>query len=1171
MPPSITKSCDVMTKHIVVALMVLSAALSLAAETIQVRVYREGSNTDYDILNFEPIAGAAGECRLIKKPSSQSMPYGYNAPQMTVPEFVTDKSGKRYTVTEVGMEAFANNSNIYAVTLPESVRTIDVRAFANCPQLRMVVLSQNLEEIMPNAFNGCDDIQEVVVPVGCKLSFIGDNAFGKCNSLTSFTIPEGVTYIGSNVFEGSGLKTLQFDAKNCRIAGTRYNPPLIGLDGLTVKFGEGVRRIPDNLFAETGGLTSMDIPSGITVIGEAAFMNCADLESVTVPATVTTVGGSAFEGCASLRECNLTNVQDLGIKVFKNCTSLQSVRLYNYLMEIPDEMFMNCTSMPEFKFPSRVMLIGERAFYNCRELVIDEKSDLPDNLYQIKAEGFRGCSRLTFYPTMAGMLRDYALSATGIQEARLRSDARLSKAVFADCKSLRTVTRAALPLDEIPDSLFSGCSALDNANMSIKVAEIGAEAFRNCTALSGVKIPDDCIAIGDGAFRGCTGITAVAMNEVLQTLGIGAFSGCASLRSIVIPNSVRYLYSSVFDGCVSLTSVDIGYGVASIQEDAFRGCTAIVSVTANPVTPPAVSDRFMPQEVYASAVLKVPFGQKGAYSNATGWKNFKSAPEELGKVAVRNLLFTPNVLETGINIKVGESLPVSVTVVPQNASDQSVRWVTADESVVRVSTSDVYAKRASIRGLRPGTTKVTVDAPGAAAGTPRLYIINVNIAPRLVEQIVMGASMTMTEGTSRKLIVRVLPTNATDQSLTWASSDESIVSVSDEGELTAIKPGRAVVTVRAADGSGVEATCRVTVVERVIAVESITLDAASVTLTEGDSRSLTATVSPADATDTSVTWSSSDEAVATVDADGTITAVAPGSAFIYAIANDGTDITAECTVTVERRIIGIDKVDVSITSTGYFVGDEAALKVSYAPDNATEPQIKWSVSDSSVAEIVSVSGSGCTLRMIAAGEVTVKVTVTTPDGVSKSASVNIVVERRIFLVESVELSDVEIELTVGLSLQLTAVVAPDHADNRDIRWESSDEAVAIVSASGLVTAIGEGEAEVTASTLDGSGIKAICKVKVMAAEPVDPDNPDNPVDPDNPDNPDNPENPDNPDNPEDPSGITAPEYDYTGRIRVVDLNGRTVYGGTMGALRSARLPRGIYIVVEGQRRFKILL
>ena len=171
---------------------------------------------------------------------------------------------------------------------------------------------------------------------------------------------------------------------------------------------------------------------------------------------------------------------------------------------------------------------------------------------------------------------------------------------------------------------------------------------------------------------------------------------------------------------------------------------------------------------------------------------------------------------------------------------------------------------------------------------------------------------TILEGDSIVLTAVTAPAFAVNNSVTWSSSDESVATVDADGKVKAISAGSVTITATANDASGLEATCELTVQKNLLT--SLTLNKSKVTLTEGDSITLTPRTKPSTALDHSVTWSSSDENVATVDATGKVIAIAAGEAIITATANDGSGLTAECKVTVQKKDTGIFTVDASTLS-----------------------------------------------------------------------------------------------------------------------------------------------------------------------------------------------------------------------------------------------------------------
>ena len=238
-----------------------------------------------------------------------------------------------------------------------------------------------------------------------------------------------------------------------------------------------------------------------------------------------------------------------------------------------------------------------------------------------------------------------------------------------------------------------------------------------------------------------------------------------------------------------------------------------------------------------------------------------------------------------------------------------------------------------------------------------------------------------TIGNTLTLTATVLPADATDKTVTWTSSNASVATVDSEGKVTAVSKGTATIRATANDGSGEYASCSVTVIRPVATIE---LDKTSLVLYRGSSNvteTITATVNPSDASNTTVTWSSSNTSVATVSSSGVVTGISKGTATITVTANDGSGAQAACEVEVKQYVtsITLDK-----TSLSLVIGDEAAISVtSVLPENANDRSVAWSSSDNSVA---SVDNNG-KVTAKAKGNATIMVTANDGSGISASSTV----------------------------------------------------------------------------------------------------------------------------------------------------------------------------------------
>lgn len=418
--------------------------------------------------------------------------------------------------------------------------------------------------------------------------------------------------------------------------------------------------------------------------------------------------------------------------------------------------------------------------------------------------------------------------------------------------------------------------------------------------------------------------------------------------------------------------------------------------------------------------------------------------------------------KTSMTLVEGDSETISATVSPSNATNQSVSWSSSPSDVASVDGGKVTA-------LKPGKATVTVTtADGGKTAT-----CSVTVEAKKIP--VTGVTLDKTEaelveGESITLTATIAPEDATDKTVSWVSSDEEIAKVDSVGKVSAIAPGTADITVTTTDGEK-KAVFVLTVVAKVVPVESIAIDKETLELVEGDSATLTATVSPDNASDKTYEWTSSNPDVATVAEDGTVTAIAPGNTTITATSNDGGK-TASCEVSVAKRVIPVESVTLS-GETSVTAGDTVTFTYTITPSDATVQDVKWSSSDESVIK-VDADGTAVVLKNGVA-----TITVTTVDG-EKTASAKILASP--LLVSSLSLDVTSLTLAAGEEGKLVATVAPENATNKELSWKSLTTSVATVDAEGNVKAVKPGTAKIRVSTTDGSKLNAECEVTVTKAK-----------------------------------------------------------------------------------------
>ena len=369
-----------------------------------------------------------------------------------------------------------------------------------------------------------------------------------------------------------------------------------------------------------------------------------------------------------------------------------------------------------------------------------------------------------------------------------------------------------------------------------------------------------------------------------------------------------------------------------------------------------------------------------------------------------------------------------------------------------------------------GTSVISVKVSDGTLNNTYTFNVTVN---NTGDVIVTGVSLdkpslSLTQGEAGDTLSAVVtPADATNKTVNWSSSDETVATVVN-GVVTPVGVGTAIITVTTTDGS-FTASSVVNVsapIPPVVDVTGVKLDQETLELTAGEADGLLkATIEPANATDKDVIWSSSDETVATV-VNGVVTPIGVGTAIITVTTTDGS-FTASSVVNVSAPIppvVDVTGVKLDQETLNLTAGEaNGILKATIEPANATDKDVIWSSSDETVATVV----NGVVTPV---GEGTAVITVTTKDGSFKaSTTVNVAAPKPpSVIVTGVTLDQTELNLTVGEgdgNLQVT--VAPANATNKGVIWSSSDETVAKV-VYGVVTPIGEGTAIITVTTKDGS-------------------------------------------------------------------------------------------------------
>ena len=608
----------------------------------------------------------------------------------------------------------------------------------------------------------------------------------------------------------------------------------------------------------------------------------------------------------------------------------------------------------------------------------------------------------------------------------------IGEGAFKGCTAL-TSLRLPNGVVEIGKSAFEGCTVLARVTLCDELRSIGPRAFKDCEALKAIDLPEKLELIGEFAFEGCRKLEEIALPEKLRQLGgviergdQHIFKDCIALKKAVLPEGMTVLGASMFAGCTALEELQLPSTLTSIESGALSGCIVLESLTLPSGLTQIAGDAFAncPK---LTVVLSYGSAAEAACKAAKIAYTYKDAPTGVTLTAARTTI--------GLN----EKLALTAQLEPAGVngaltfSSSNTRYVTVDANGV-------------ITGKRAGSATITVKTYNGKKTTLK---ITVKKAPSSVSlkttRTVLGV------GETAQLTATLSSGSAGGYS--FSSSDETKLTVDETGLVTALQPGEVSVSVRTYNGktkSGV-----ITVKS---APESITLADTALKIGAEDSAKLSYTLNEGSAG--AVSFTSSDESVATVDADGTIHTLKAGSATVTATSYNG--VSADCALSVSPAPSAV-----TLTAERTTIGLNEKLQLSAQLEPADV--VGTLTFSSSNTRYVTVDANGVVTGK-RAGSATI--TVKTYNG--KKATLKITVKKA---PSSVSLKTTRTILGVGETAQLTATLSSGSAGGYS--FSSSDETKLIVDETGLVTALQPGEVSVSVKTYNGKTKSGV--ITVMSA------------------------------------------------------------------------------------------
>ena len=448
--------------------------------------------------------------------------------------------------------------------------------------------------------------------------------------------------------------------------------------------------------------------------------------------------------------------------------------------------------------------------------------------------------------------------------------------------------------------------------------------------------------------------------------------------------------------------------------------------------------------------------------------------------AAEKVTITADGYDAAAGLEAGLTLTLTATVSGEPTYG-TVFWATSDPQTAAVAANGTVTAKA------PGTVTVRAslhpfDNPEYPADVTAEIKIDIVAGSAAVESVVIneGETVTMFRGETKQLTCTVNPPNASEKTVVWSVTEGAdYVSVNaDTGEVTALRPGNATVTVTSRSDAAKSDSCTVTVQEAVTAVR-LNSDSLQLTLTgDGKTATLTAAVEPQEATDPTVRWTAVPDGIVSVE-NGTVTALNAGTATVRAESVSNPGVYDECEVTVISPVtqITLNHSVYPAASERFEVGLDFVLSAAVTPGNATDKRLTWSVSPENIVSLDDATG---TVTALKAGTATV--TATAADGFGASASCVVTVSPATAAVTKIVLNRESVNLYKGKSYRLTASVEPPNAAVKTVTWslEGGDRA-ATISNDGLLRVNSNAGATmftVKATAGDASGVTATCAVTV---------------------------------------------------------------------------------------------
>ena len=541
-----------------------------------------------------------------------------------------------YTITGIGTRAFAGNTRLRRIELPDTLTEIKEAAFEECTRLLNIEIPKHVQRIEKRAFYACTRLGTVGLHSNGDLSAIGDYAFSECGSLQRMDLPVNLESVNATAFlKDMSLTTItvtdgnkNFTSDGEGLYGTVENKQTLiyyatGRSGSyqmseytasvgelacaysrlsSIELSENLEKLDKSAFAYSR-LARITLPDNLKTVSEGAFVQCDSLRRVTFGKGTEEIGDKAFSWCTSLEEvvpAEENILTSIGVEAFRSCTKLENLDFIGKKCEtINTGAFYECLMVKEVTLPASIQKIEKYAFCGCRgiETVIFEDGI---QLTQLEDWVFNGCESIKNITLPEGLKKigKNCFLVTGLEYIYIPSTVdEIGYGAFGHCLSMQKMevseentvyyTENNVLFERKTDEetqktslvLHTYPAGLEGAYcISGEVDEVADWAFYAAQKLTDVQFGANVTKIGDQAFGLCHGLKEVSFNEKLETIGEYSFAECQELQTVICNKNLQKIGEGAFWFCMSLKDVSLNEGLFELGNLTFNYCQALEEI-----------------------------------------------------------------------------------------------------------------------------------------------------------------------------------------------------------------------------------------------------------------------------------------------------------------------------------------------------------------------------------------------------------------------------------------------------------------------------------------------------------------------------------------------------------------------------------------------------------------